>query len=178
MVVVRLCIAATAMLATALLAGCVSASDPVAVAKGTNSSFNQYTGLQEFTGPTSALNGNLLEGVFLVRGTRKGAVPIAETYHQIYVSVTTGEWLFLNSAWANGQALRFYAIDRSVSSCGNYGCTLTETVGVNITFAELERMANSGFSFQLRGQRGSRVVSIPAAYFRGYLAQVRAAVPA
>lgn len=162
----------------ACIAGCVNANDPNAVAQGTSASFNQYTGLQNFAGPVSPLNGNILQGTFMVRGTRKGNASIADTFHQIYVTVSADGWLFLNSAWANGQALRFVAIDRSVSTCGSYGCIIDETVGVNFTYDELVRMASTGFSFQLRGQRGSRVVTIPASYFQGYLKQVRAAVPA
>jgi hypothetical protein len=160
------------------IAGCVNANDPNAVSKGTSASFNQYTGTQDFAGPVSPLNGNILQGTFLVRGSRKGSAPITETFHQIYVTVSADGWLFLDSAWANGQALRFVPIDRSVSTCGSYGCIINETVGVNITYDELVKMALTGFSFQLRGQRGNRVVTIPASYFQGYLRQVRAAVPA
>lgn len=161
------------------LAGCVSAADPAAVAKGTKVANNQFTGLQEYSGPPSALNGNFLEGLFLLRGRRpvQGS-GLQMSTHQIYMDVSANDWLFLDSAYANGQALKFVPIDRSVGSCSRYGCTVREVVGIDITYNELVGYSTTGIAFQLTGKRGNRVVSIPATYFQGYLTQLAQLVPA
>lgn len=152
-----------------LLAGCVSASDPSAVAGATQTSFNPHTGLRETSGAVSPINNNILEGFFNLRSF---AAPSGSTVHQVYLSVSSNEWMFLHAAYAYGSPLNFVAIDRAVGACSRYGCTIRETVGVNLTEEELRQFAQTGFVFQLSGQRGSRVVSIPAAYFQGYLSRL------
>jgi hypothetical protein len=151
------------------LTACVSANDPVAVAKGTNTSFNPHTGLTTTSGAPSPINGNILEGMYNIR-TIKGTD--GHSVHQIYLAVSSDGWMFLHSAHAYGKPLNFLAIDRAVGYCSKYGCSVTETVGITMSEDELRQLALSGFIFQLSGQRGSRVVTIPATYFQGYLSKL------
>ena len=37
---------------------------------------------------------------------------------------------------------------------------------------DLRKFSQTGFTFQLSGQRGSRRVTVPATYFQGYLAEI------
>jgi hypothetical protein len=155
-----------AVLCCGLLGACVSANDPNAVAKATNTTFNPHTGLTTTSGAPSAINGNILEGMYNIRTMRAAD---GKTLHQLYLAVSAYEWLFLNSAYAYGQPLDFVGIDRSVGSCSKYGCNITETVGIGLTEDQLRQYALSGFTFQLTGQRGNRVITVPATYFQGYL---------
>jgi len=102
--------------------------------------------------------------------TFKGAD--GKSVHQVYLAVSSQGWMFLNSAYAYGKPLDFLAIDRQVGYCSKYGCSITETVGVGLSEDQLRQFAMTGFSFQLTGQRASRVVNIPATYFQGYLSRL------
>ena len=67
----------------------------------------------------------------------------------------------------------------SVGSCwqgllGNE-CNLYEDIVINLIMEDLESYAASeGFALELRGQRGSQVVHVPATYLLGFLQALKA----
>jgi hypothetical protein len=159
----------------AALSGCVSAVSPqdeAAVRSQTTGIVNQHTGMQEFKSPMALLNNNVFEGSYMLRGWRRVGQPIKSSTHQLYLSVSSNGWLFLNAAYSGGSMLPMTQIDRSVGYCSSYGCTVHETVGIDLTYDQLSKYASTGIAFQLSGQRGSKTYSIPAAYFKGYLDQL------
>ncbi len=89
--------------------------------------------------------------------------------NQLYFSVSTAEWMFLNAAYSEGRSFPLTQIARQVIGCGQYGCTLQEDVAINLTLEQVREFAVRGFVVQLTGNRGRRVVTIPSTFFKGFL---------
>ncbi len=155
------------------IAGCVGAPiDAPTVAANTTTTANPHTGLAETVGPVAYLNGNIMEGFYMLRSfhSKDSAAP----FHQLYFTVSSRQWLFLRSAHSQGRALPFRQISRKVGYCGRYGCTVHEDVGINLSIEEIRTYSQTGLALQLSGQRGSRVYNIPASYFAGYSRKIAA----
>lgn len=185
---IKIAAAAAAMM---ILAGCVAPTgmsptgsfpviaptDAAAVSAASTVQRNQHTGMTNVEGPIIMPQGTLLGDKYLLRSWVAPQNPAMNDRFQIQVSAYMSEWKFLSQAYANGQPLDTTRIDQSVISCAG-GCSMTETVGINLTKADVERFAQSGLSFQISGQRGNVTMSIPAGYFGGVLqAHERAKTP-
>lgn len=171
-----------ALAASIALAGCgaevaalhgipiVEPAEAAAVAANIKVEPNPHTGTTIVSGPIIFPERNILGNAYLVRSWIAPNNPALDGRFQIYVSVNRREWAFLDTAYANGQMLDTTRIDRSVGSCSSYGCRVTEVVGINLSRDEVTQLASTGLSFQIRGQRGSVEMSVPAAYFAAVLA--------
>ena len=157
------------LLSLILLASCVSASDPQKVSESVKVENNPHTGLKTYRTGLASINNNILSGTYMLRSSTALNGTTDSSINQLYFSVATADWMFLNSAFSQGRSFPFTAIARQVVSCGKYGCSLQEDVGVNLTINEIKEFARTGFVVQLTGKRGRRVVTIPATFFQGYL---------
>lgn len=160
-----------------LLAGCVSPTGNLPVIQPTDAASvsvaatiqrNPHTGMTNVEGPVIMPQGTLLGDKYMLRSWVAPQNPAMHDRFQIQVSAYVREWKFLSQAYADGKALDTTLIDRSVVSCAG-GCSMTETVGINLTKADVERYASSGLSFQISGQRGNLTMFIPGGYFAGVL---------
>ncbi len=88
---------------------------------------------------------------------------------QLYFSVMSSDWLFLNSAYdEHGTALPLIEIDKSV---GRYG-SVYEDVGITIDEEFLSKYCISGVTIQLSGRRGNVTFFVPPAYIMGFFKHV------
>lgn len=157
------------LLCVILLASCVSASDPRKVSESVKVENNPHTGLKTYRTGLSSINNNILSGTYMLRSSTALDGSIDNSLNQLYFSVYSANWMFLDSAYSQGSSYPFTPIARQVVSCGKYGCTLKEEVAVNLSTEEIKEFATVGFVVQLTGKRGRRVVTIPATFFQGYL---------
>ena len=168
---------AAAFAAMIALAGCVSPTgnlpvvaptDAATVSASTTVQRNTHTGMTNIEGPVIMPQGTLLGDRYMLRSWVAPNNPAMNDRFQIQASAYVSEWKFLEHAYANGQALDTTVIDRSVISCRG-GCSMTETIGINLTKADVEKYAQSGLSFQVSGKRGNMTMFIPGGYFAGVL---------
>lgn len=89
--------------------------------------------------------------------------------HQVYFSVLSGQWLFLDRAHSQGRRYPTTKISREVTTCNRFGCRHVEDITVNLKIDEIQLFASTGFTVQLSGSRGNRVIRIPPTFFGGYL---------
>lgn len=88
---------------------------------------------------------------------------------QLYFSVSSSDWLFLNSAYdEQGQALQLIKIDQSV---GRYA-TIYEDVAIMVDEKFLEKYCMSGVTIQLSGKRGAITFFVPPAYIMGFFKHI------
>ncbi len=74
--------------------------------------------------------------------------------HQLYINFSyNGDWRFYNrAAIPGGERLEVVEISRDVGYCSTGGCTLYETVAVNITDQQLNSWADDGISIRVQGR--------------------------
>ena len=79
--------------------------------------------------------------------------------HQLYVETSyIGEWKHFNAAADDhANALPVHIISSSVGNCMG-GCSLYETVGIDLSQTLLEANRDSGFEIKLSAQDGSSVI--------------------
>lgn len=142
----------------------MDANDADAVSASTKVVNNPHTGVRETRTEPAALNGNILQGNYFLRSFAKGGVE----RNQLVVTVMADGWLFLHSTHSQGESYPTLEISREVASCGSYGCSIFETVGISLTDEQIDALSQTGFVAQISGKRGKRVINIPAAYFAGY----------
>ena len=84
---------------------------------------------------------------------------------QLYVIVVFKEWAFLESAYSYGKTLDIYLIDTRASAYN-----VVEEIAINFTKEEIEVLAGKNvFETLIAGKRNSVEISVPGAYFRGFL---------
>ena len=151
---------AFAIVAVLGLAGCYTSPDNYEdVLSGISVERNEHGPVDWITGPKSNW-GDWVYSFFLLRSTTDGS------FHQVYVRVHRGDWLFIDHAYSHGIPLDLTLIDRVVGGSGE----VYEHVAVNLTVDSLRKYAaEDGFGFELRGKRGRATVDIPASYFRAYV---------
>lgn len=149
-----------AVVAVLGLAGCYTSPDNYKdVLSGISVERNEHGPVDWITGPKSNW-GDWVYSFFLLRSTTDGS------FHQVYVRVHRGDWLFIDHAYSHGIPLDLTLIDRTVGGSGE----VYEHVAVNLTVDSLRKYASGdGFGFELRGKRGRVTVDIPASYFRAYV---------
>jgi len=145
----------------------VNVNDPALVRIHTKVYADSHTGTTTYIGPTVYYEDNIFGNTYFLRGWG------ADKGIQVYVSTTFRDWVFLEEAWSNGIKFEVTVIDREVGSCSQYGCSVKETVGVNLSAADVIGFSikeKGGLSLKVMGKRGSTVLYIPAAYFAGFRA--------
>lgn len=159
------------------LAGCVAATgglpvvaptDSAAVAATATVERNPHTGVTTISNPLIMPYGSILADTYLIRSWIDPTNPAMNNRFQIYVQAYMSDWKFLSQAYANGKPLDTTKIGTNVLSCRN-GCSMTETVGINLSKADVRRYADTGLSFQVSGRRGEVTLTIPGSYFAGAL---------
>jgi len=97
------------------------------------------------------------------------------TVYQLYISsnylASRNSWKFYNEAIdSNGKKLKMNIIDRKVGDCGQYGCSLEETLGITMLKQDLEEYALTGLKVKLYSKNGSsQIYYIPGGYISGFL---------
>jgi hypothetical protein len=142
----------------------VDPGDKAAVLANMKAEADPYEGATKITGPTIFHDRNLLGKTYTIRSWISPNNPALNDRFQIYVTANFNEWAFLDQAYADGHMLDTSRISRDVGYCSGYGCSVTETVGVNFSEAELARYAATGLSFKIAGKRQDIVMTIPGAY--------------
>jgi len=101
-------------------------------------------------------------------------IDINQITYQIYArDIYRGDWHFYDSAYDDdGNKLDTTLISRDVVSCGLYGCTYSEDLGINITRGYLSLHTASGIRFKISGTAGEQIFFIPGGYIKGFLAAV------
>ena len=94
--------------------------------------------------------------------------------YQIYIQDHySGDWRFYNRAFdSNGNNLDLIEISRDVGSCGQYGCSFDEHVGVKIDRKYLDDSVKTGIRIKLYGKAGQEIFFIPGGYIQGFLKKV------
>jgi hypothetical protein len=80
--------------------------------------------------------------------------------HQLYVDVSyIGGWRWYQTAAdETAQDLKVLAISSNVSSCSTFGCSLSETVGIDIDDATLRVHASGGLRVKLNAKSGDSLI--------------------
>lgn len=94
---------------------------------------------------------------------------------QIYViSRYTDDLRAYDEAWdINGNPLALTRISEATGSCGRYGCTHVEHVGVDVNRDYLVKNQTAGIRFKLKGKGGEAIYFLPGEYVEGFLAAVK-----
>jgi len=87
---------------------------------------------------------------------------------QIQVAGLFPKRVYLGDVFCEGHKLKSKVLDRERIDCG-YNCTTVETVGIDITEADMENYAKRGLAFEAIGRRDGIEVAIPASYFAAVL---------
>jgi len=175
----------TRMLASMVLlalAGCtppIEPNDVSAVAAETTVDYDRHREVTTVRAPRISVDRHdpWLGRVVLYRYLLRGWVPNeGEAAAQLYVITKWNDWAYIDSAVSYGERFDVVDIDSDVS-CGQYGCTHYEEIGVNLTLADVRRIANQRrpFDIQLSGRGGQIEVNVPANYFTTFLVHMRKA---
>lgn len=92
--------------------------------------------------------------------------------HQLYVTIEyTGSWRFYGSASdKNANTVPLLKISQDVLECKNFGCKYSETLGINLTDADLNKGTKEGFKYQIRAKSGDKtIIEVPANVVQGYI---------
>ncbi len=84
---------------------------------------------------------------------------------QLELLVQGESWYFIKEAWNDqGQKLDLVEVDRKTG----YKC-IYETLLIRLKESDILRYSKEGLRFQLIGDRGKVVMSVPSAYFSGFM---------
>lgn len=164
-----------AMLLAFALVGCAGMNAPrVNAPPSVTESRDEFRKVTQYRG--TDVHANTMDTLF-IRAWRPDGQPVK---YQIYVAdYYNGDWRFYTSAYdLDGKNHNVTLISRDVGSCSRYGgCSKTETVGINVQRADLEKYRNSGLSFKLIGRAGEQVFYLPREYITSFLDGVVDAAP-
>lgn len=130
-----------------------------------------HTGVTTVIGPDVPFTNRLKLHVFWLRGWLDPRDPAVHNRFQILVRARFPRRVYLKHAYSQGEPIGIRLIDAE-RVCDN-GCEWHETVAIPLTLDELERLAGTGFLFEVLGRRDAVVVRVPAGYFSGFLAAFR-----
>jgi len=174
---------AVALMAAFLAAGCTagrdgvpimfeqSSSDPRHVGAATRMRVDPHTGVNTVFGPEVVFYNGMDIHSFRLRGWIDPRHPEIHNRFQIVVRARFPRRVYLKQAYAGGERVRTTLIDAE-RVCGG-GCIWHETVAIPLTEDEIERLANTGFLFEIVGRRENVVVRVPAGHLDGFLAAFR-----
>jgi hypothetical protein len=162
----------------ALLAACGSApqrpSTPVDVAAQTKKEDTAFDSSAGFVGPAVSQRADRENTTWRMRAWKDKATGLVS--RQLYASIyySDGRWRFYRTAnFEGGDSVNVVSID-SRPSCGRYGCTHTETVGVPISADKWALAASGRLTVRINSRAGAHTfITIPAEYARGFDAAVR-----
>ncbi len=158
------------MLFALAVIGCAAPGGPSATAptpvKETRDEFRKVT---EYRG--ADVHPYLQDDVF-IRAWRPDGQAVR---YQIYVvHYYSGDWRFYASAHdLDGKTHDVTLISRDVVGCSRYGCSKTETIGLNVDRAYLERYRATGVTFKLYGRAGEKVFTLPSDFIANFLDSVK-----
>jgi hypothetical protein len=166
---------ASVLAVAALLSGCAAqqvatASTEAAVVVARD----EFRKMTTYRGPDVTVD--VLDTV-LIRAWRTDGQPVE---YQIYVSDHyDADWRFYSSAFdLDGQEFNVTQIARRVGACSRYsGCSKTETVGLNVTRAFLEKYRSRDLTFKIIGKAGEQVFTLPSRHIAKFLETVQDAAP-
>jgi hypothetical protein len=143
----------------------VDYSDPAQVSARIKMERDDFKKLTNISAPSVAPH--VLDALFL----RAWKFDSGSTNYQIYVrSYYSGEWRFYNSAYdSNGVRMDVVPISRDVGTCGRYGCSHEEHLGLNVTRAYLESHKSDGIRFKVSGKAGEEIFFVPGGYIQAFL---------
>jgi len=103
--------------------------------------------------------------------------------HQLYIEFSyPADWRFYNSAYLyGGESLEVRSISSNVGGCGQYACTLEETIGITIPGEEIERLAsnNESLNVKVASRSGHEdIIRVPAPYLVSYFRSFSPAIQA
>ena len=162
-----------------LLAGCAtdySKKPAPAIADATTVKDSAFDAQVRYTGPT--LRTERRRGLFMdyhsVSLRSFVDKKSGQSTNQIYVvlSYVGGLRFYQTASFEGGVQRELLAIDRNVDFCNGGFCAYTETLGIQLTDAELES-AVSGMKIRLNAKSGHEsFIELPANYVAGFLAAV------
>ena len=157
-----------------LLGGCmIAADDRAAVFGATRVEADLHTGwINAYGPPVTRFGGRSSDAIWqtwLIRTRLDGKAMERGKPFQLYVRAMFPKRVFLKQAYAQGAPLDT-TVDRERTRAGTL-----ETVGINLTQAEVEDYAGAGLSLRVVGRRASLTVDVPAAYVAAVLDCHRAA---
>lgn len=151
----------------------VDPSNPVDVRAHTKFEYDQHRDVHQATGPLIYAQRNITGHIYLIRAWSKTSDFTGPARAQLYVTARFDDWAFLDRAHSNGRRVSLTEIDRDVS-CASRRCTVSETVGINLTMTQLEGLAAEPlFSVKISGRRGALVLDVPGDYFGGVLKAIK-----
>jgi hypothetical protein len=108
----------------------INVNDPQAVSSAVSVQRDDFRKITNYKGPNAS--SNTLDQVFIRAWKTDATGSIA---YQIYVmDYYDGDWRFYDSAHdSNGNSLNTTLISRDVDSCGRFGCSHREHLGLNVT---------------------------------------------
>ena len=156
-----------------LLGACIAADDRAAVFGATRVEADRHTGwINAYGPPVTRFGGRSSDAIWqtwLIRTRLDGKAMERGKPFQLYVRAMFPKRVFLKQAYAQGAPLDT-TVDRERTRAGTL-----ETVGINLTQAEVEDYAGAGLSLRVVGRRASLTVDVPAAYVAAVLDCHRAA---
>lgn len=91
--------------------------------------------------------------------------------YALFVDYRAGDWLFADSAWANGRQLDYAVLERKLIGCSN-GCKILESGVIRIPMARFKAYSINGLRFALIGRAGRFSVAVPGSIFGEVLTQM------
>lgn len=146
-------------------------SSPRHVEAATRKMDDAHTGVTTVVGPEVGFANRLDFHGFWLRGWLDPRDPAIHNHFQVLVQARFPRRVYLKYAYSQGERIDIRPLDAE-RVCGG-GCEWRETVAIPLTLAELERLAGTGFLFEIVGRREAVVVRVPAGYFSGFLAAFR-----
>lgn len=97
----------------------------------------------------------------------RGKADLGEHF-QIQAAGLFPKRVYLGDVFSEGRKLKSKVLDRERIDCG-YNCTTVETVGIDLTEAQMDDYAKRGLAFEVIGRRDGMEVAIPPSYFAAVL---------
>ena len=146
-------------------AAVLDVNDPAQVAANVSQEFDQFDQTTTYKGPRTSVESQ--EGITVSYFLRAFDTPEGDLV-QLYAVNVLPDWYFLEFGRVLGdrQPKRLRRIDSDVN-CSQYGCTIYETVGLEISPSQLRAGSKQGIAVQFVG-RGKVSFSIPASYVAGF----------
>ena len=173
---------AAALAAALLAAGCTTQSEAPLVLEGlhsdarrvemaTQKAADPHTGVTTILGPEAPFANGLDFHHFRLRGWLDPRRPTLHDSFQIVVRARFPRRAYLKQAYSQGRQITARPLDAE-RVCGG-GCVWYETVAIPLTEEEMERLAETGFVFEITGRRENVVVDVPPGHLSGFLTAFR-----
>ena len=165
----------------------VVVEDPSSVAHHTRVDYSEHQGLISINGPQ--VLGNFY-GTNLLRATKYMKYPYNFSNIQIYIIINMADWKKYTMAFSYGKEYNITQISHELTNCHRYEkkkngddecsnrqrkecgsdvrCNTNQHLAVNISLDDLNRFAETGFTFELAGKNRKQLITIPASYFAGF----------